>query len=71
MSKKVDQLKARFGGTESVGEYDQIILDIEKYGEWLKNLTIHHKLGADTIKKLKKEGFSVEFENNCYIISGW
>ena len=71
MSKKVDQLKARFGGTESVGEYDQIIQEIEKYGDHLKNLIVHRKLGADTIKKLKAEGFTIEFENNCYIISGW
>lgn len=69
--KKVDQLKAKFGGTESVGEYDQVIQEIEKYGHLLKNVIIHHKLSADTIKKLKKEGFTIEFENNCYFISGW
>ena len=68
---KLDEIKKRFGGTESVGEYDQIIQEIEKYGAHLKNLIVHHKLGADTIKKLKAEGFTIEFENNCYIISGW
>lgn len=71
MAKKIDELKARFGGTESVGEYDTIIKEIEKYGLRLSNIQIHHKLGADTIKKLKKEGFEIGFENNCYIISGW
>lgn len=71
MAKKADELKARFGGTESVGEYDQVIQEIEKYGHLLKNVIIHHKLSAATLKKLRDEGFSVEFENSCYVISGW
>lgn len=68
--KKIDEIKARFGGGDPT-EYEHIIRQVEKYGEWLKNIHIHHKLGADTIKKLKKEGFTVEFDNNCYVISGW
>jgi hypothetical protein len=70
MAKKIDDLKARFGGGYPT-EYEYIIQEIEKYGHVLKNVIIHHKLGADTIKKLKKEGFDIGFENNCYIISGW
>ena len=70
MAKKIDDLKARFGGGDPT-EYEYIIQEIEKYGHVLKNVIIHHKLGADTIKKLKKEGFDIGFENNCYIISGW
>lgn len=68
---KAEELKKRFGGQESIGEYDQIIREIERIGHLCKNLIWHTKLSSDTLKKLKKEGFSVEFENNCYFISGW
>ena len=68
---KAEEIKKKFGGGESTGEYDQIIQEIERLAPRCKNLIWHFKLGNDTLKKLKKEGFSVEFENNCYIISGW
>ncbi len=66
---KASELRAKFGQSSSDGQYGEIIAEIERIGHLCKNLIWHTQLSADTIKKLKKEGFKIEFENNCYTIT--
>lgn len=66
---KAEEIRKKFG-SENFGEYDRIIQEIEKIAHLCKNYIHHERLSTDTIKKLKKEGFTIEFENNCYTI-GW
>ena len=65
-----DQIRKEHGipgdGSE---EFDKIIADIRAIADKCKSYIYHEKMSHKTMSKLKKEGFSVGFENNQYIIT--
>lgn len=66
---KAQEIRKKFGEGNNDSDYDKIIAEVERLAGRCKNIIIHHKLSNDTLKKLRKEGFNIEFENNCYFIS--
>lgn len=62
--------RQKFGESkQDVSEIDRIYAEIEKIGDRCKNLIWHDSITSATKKELLKEGFTIEFENNCFIIS--
>jgi hypothetical protein len=69
---KADEYRKKFGGearSSSSESVQRIYDEIEKNGDKLKNIIWHESLSHKDVAELKKEGFSVGFENNCYTIS--
>ncbi|MEY2869456.1 MAG: hypothetical protein RIR01_1947 [Bacteroidota bacterium] len=68
---KANEIRKKFGGSgdENTAELKQIYDEIERIADKCKSLIWHEQISHNAMKELKKEGFSVGFENNCYIIT--
>jgi hypothetical protein len=64
-----EQIRKEHGAGGNDSQFDAVTRDIKAIAHHCKNYVWHSALSADTVKRLKKEGFSVEFENGCYTIS--
>ena len=63
---KAEEINKKFGTSQS--EYDRIIKEIESIAHVCKTLNWHEEISNELGKKLKKEGFKIEYENGYYII---
>lgn len=63
---KASEINKKFGTSQS--EYDVIIKEIESIAHVCKSLIWHEEISNELGKKLKKEGFKIEREDECYII---
>lgn len=68
---KASEIRKKFGGSadDNPAELKQIYDEIERIADKCKSLIWHEQLSHNAMKELKKEGFSVGYENNCYIIT--
>ena len=63
---KVAEIRKRFGTSQS--DYDRIIKEIESIATTCKSLIWHEDIAKETGNLLKKEGFTISYENGCYTI---
>lgn len=68
---KASEIRKKFGGNEDdkPSEIQEIYNEIEHIADKCKSLIWHKPIGHNVMRELKKEGFSVGYENNCYIIT--
>jgi hypothetical protein len=68
---KASEIRKKFGGVndDQSSETKVIYDEIERIADKCKSLIWHEQLSHNAVRELKKEGFSVGFENNCYIIT--
>jgi hypothetical protein len=68
---KAQEIRKKFGGSndEQPSEINEIYKEIERIAGKCKSLIWHQQISHNVMKELKKEGFSVGYENNCYIIT--
>lgn len=67
---KAQEFRKKFGKSSGdTSELSKIYAEIENIGEKCKNLIYHDEISYATKKELKKQGFSLDFDNGCYIIS--
>ena len=67
---KAEVFRLKLGESkQDVSEIDRIYAEIEKNGDILQNIVWHDPITNATKKELLKEGFTVDYENNCFIIS--
>lgn len=64
-----EQIRKDNGEGGNDGQYGELVKEIKAIAHHCKNYVWHKSLSADTIKRLKKEGFGVEFEHGCYTIT--
>ena len=69
---KASEFRKQFGEEQdgsSSEKVNRIYAEIKKNGHKLKNVIWHESLSHKELAELKKEGFSVVFDNNCYTIT--
>jgi hypothetical protein len=67
---KAEEIRKKFGvKSEQTTEVKQIYDEIERIADKCKSLIWHDQISHNAMKELKKQGFSVGYENNCYIIT--
>jgi hypothetical protein len=67
---KAEEIRKKFGvESEQTTEVKQIYDEIERIADKCKSLIWHDQISHNAMKELKKQGFSVGYENNCYIIT--
>ena len=68
---KAKEIRKKFGGDqpEQSSEVKRIYDEIERIADKCKSLIWHEQINHNTMRELKKQGFSVGYENNCYIIT--
>lgn len=67
---KAEEIRKKFGvESEQTTEVKQIYDEIERIADKCKSLIWHEQISHNAMKELKKQGFSVGYENNCYIIT--
>lgn len=68
---KAKEIRKKFGGEqpEQSSEVKRIYDEIERIADKCKSLIWHEQISHNAVRELKKEGFSIGYENNCYIIT--
>lgn len=67
---KAEEIRKKFGvESEQTTEVKQIYDEIERIADKCKSLIWHDQISHNAMKELKKQGFSIGYENNCYIIT--
>ena len=67
---KAEEIRKKFGvESNQTTEVKQIYGEIERIADKCKSLIWHEQISHNAMKELKKQGFSVGYENNCYIIT--
>lgn len=67
---KAQEFRKKFGESSGdTSELSKIYAEIENVGKKCKNLIYHDEISYATKKELKKQGFTLEFEGGCFVIS--
>jgi hypothetical protein len=66
---RAEYYRKKFGKSEDTTELQAIYNEIESIGEKCQSYIHHTPLSYDTLKQLRKEGFSVNTEGGAYIIT--
>lgn len=67
---KAEEIRKKFGvESDQTSEVKQIYDEIERIADKCKSLIWHDQISHNAMKELKKQGFSIGYENNCYIIT--
>lgn len=67
---KAEEIRKKFGvESNQTSEVKQIYDEIERIADKCKSLIWHDQISHNAMKELKKQGFSIGYENNCYIIT--
>jgi hypothetical protein len=69
---KAEEIRKKFGGnneSSQPSEINEIYNEIERIADKCKSLIWHEQISHNVMRELKKQGFSVGYENNCYIIT--
>lgn len=68
---KAAEFRKQFGEepSSSSDNVNRIYAEIKKNGDKLKNVIWHEPLSHKELAELKKEGFSVGYDNSCYTIA--